>query len=126
MSISSRISSELIRVEKILKDSGLYKQFSYIERLDVETSYNPITGDHESDSSSTTYLFNAVVTGTRTADRLEASAYSLLSDVIVMAANVEFDMRPGLEFTLGTQVWNVATFKLNPENSMYEITLGRK
>ena len=126
MSISSRISSELIRVEKILKDSGLYKQFSYIERTDVETSYNPITGDHESDSSSTTYLFNAVVTGTRTADRLEASAYSLLSDVIVMAANVEFDMRPGLEFTLGTQVWNVATFKLNPENSMYEITLGRK
>jgi len=126
MSISSRISSELIRVEKILKNSGLYKQFSYIERTDVETSYNPITGDHESDSSSTTYLFNAVVTGTRTADRLEASAYSLLSDVIVMAANVEFDMRPGLEFTLGTQVWNVATFKLNPENSMYEITLGRK
>ena len=126
MSISSRISSELIRIEKILKDSGLYKQFSYIERTDVETSYNPITGDHESDSSSTTYLFNAVVTDTRTADRLEASAYSLLSDIIVMAANVEFDMRPGLEFTLGTQVWNVATFKLNPENSMYEITLGRK
>ena len=126
MSISSRISSELIRIEKILKDSGLYKQFSYIERTDVETGYNPITGDHESDSSSTTYLFNAVVTDTRTADRLEASAYSLLSDIIVMAANVEFDMRPGLEFTLGTQVWNVATFKLNPENSMYEITLGRK
>ena len=126
MSISSRISKELIRVEKILKNSGLYKQFSYIERTDVETSYNPITGDHESDSSSTTYLFNAVVLNTRSADRLEASAYSLLSDIIVMSANVEFDMRPGLEFTLGTQVWNVSSFTLNPENSMYEITLGRK
>lgn len=126
MSISSRISKELIRVEKILKNSGLYKQFSYVERTDVETSYNPITGDHESDSSSTTYLFNAVVLNTRSADRLEASAYSLLSDIIVMVTNVEFDMRPGLEFTLGTQVWNVSSFTLNPENSMYEITLGRK
>jgi len=126
MSISSRISSELIKVEKILKQSGLYKQFSYVERTDVETSYNPITGDHESDSSSTTYLFNAVVVNTISADRLEASAYSLLSDIIVMAANIEFDVRPGLEFTLGTQVWNISSFTLNPENSMYEITLGRK
>jgi len=126
MSISSRISSELIKVEKILKQSGLYKEFSYVERTDVETSYNPITGDHESDSSSTTYLFNAVVVNTRSADRLEASAYSLLSDIIVMAANIEFDVRPGLEFTLGTQVWNISSFTLNPENSMYEITLGRK
>jgi hypothetical protein len=125
MSINSIISKEVIKIEKILKKSGLYKEFSYTDKTYSETTYNPITGDHDSTSSSTVYSFNGVALTQRSGE-LEEGSYNVLMDIIVMAANVTFDVRPGLEFTLGTTVWNVSTFKLNPENSMYEITLGRK
>lgn len=123
--INSTISRELIKVEKILKNSGLYKQFTYTDKTYTETNYNPITGDHDSTSYSTTYTFNGVPLQTRS-DELSESAYSVLLDVVVMASNITFDMRPGLEFTLGNVVWNVSTFKLNPADSVYEIVLGRK
>jgi|TARA_B110000285_G_scaffold5747_1_gene6088 hypothetical protein len=125
MSINSTINKELIRIEKILSKSGLYKEFSYTDKAYSETTYNPITGDHDSTSASTDYTFNAVTLDQK-GGSLEESSYSILMDIIVMAANVTFDMRPGLEFTLGTQVWNVSTYKLNPGNSAYEITLGRR
>jgi len=125
MSINSRITSELIRIEKILVKSGLYKSFSYVSETFAETTYDPITGSHDSTSASTTYTFNGVTLATRS-DELSQGSYSVLMDIIVMAANVEFELQSGLEFTLGDVVWNVSTFKLNPANSMYEIVLGRK
>jgi hypothetical protein len=125
MSINSTITKELSKVEKILTKSGLYKQFTYTDKTYVETNYNPITGDHESTSSSTDYTFNGIPLTTRS-DELQESAFSILLDVVVMASNITFEMRPGLEFVLGGQVWNVSTFKLNPADSVYEIVLGRK
>jgi len=125
MSINSTISKELIKVDKILKNSGLYKEFSYTEKKYTELDYNPITGDNETTSSSTSYTFNGIPLATKS-DELKESAYSVLLDVIVMASNIEFEMRPGLEFDLDGTVWNVSTFTLNPADSVYELVLGRK
>ncbi len=122
--INSKISKELVRVEKILQKSGLYKSFSYTETTTDKTTYNPITGNFAT-SRGVNYTFNAVTLETR-AGNLDESAYSILMDIIAMPANITFEMRSGLEFVLDGVTWNVANFKLAPQNSLYEITLGRK
>ena len=125
MSISSTVSKELTKIENVLIKSGLYESFSYTDKTFKETEYNPVTGTTDGSTSSIVYTFNGIPLQQRSGN-LEESAYSVLMDIIVMYANVKFDMRPGLEFVYGSQVWHVSTFKLNPENSMYEITLGSK
>lgn len=125
MQINSIIAKELVRLEKILTKSGLYRTFTYVEEVYKDETYNAITGDYDSTSTSVTHEFNGVPLQNNDSV-LEQSAYFTMMTIIVIASNIEFDMRSGLEFTLDGIVWNVSTFKLNPENSTYEISLGRK
>lgn len=109
--------------DAILLSQGLYNPVTFTE-ITGESSYDPVTGSYGT-SSSTNHSFNAVLLSESSSPK-DGSGFKVTLDIIVIARNISFTPIVDQIFSINGIPWQVASSKMESQNTVYEISLGRK
>ena len=112
------------QVDSALLSLGLYKDVTFIDRNEPESSYDPITGEYDQ-SSETTYTFKAVVL-TEGYNNESGNTYGVTQKIVVVPTQITFSLEVDQIFTIGGVNWQVLSFDLAPQDTIYTINLRRK
>ena len=119
------IPTTLIKVDKTLIAQKLYTPATYSEvTQSASTTYDPITGTYAGTSGATVHSFNIVLL-----DESHGSAgdggYNVTAQIMILPQNISFEPTIGQDFTFKGKCWSLSSIKLNPLDSLWEITVGR-
>ena len=111
-------------VDNTLTSLGLYKDVTFVDTGNNPDSYDPIKGEFDL-SSSTTYTFQAVVL-TEGNSNETGNTYGVTQKLVVVPTQIQFSLEVDQIFTIESQNWQVVSFELAPQNTIYTINLRRK
>ncbi len=109
--------------DAILSAQGLYNTVTFKE-ISGEAGYDPITGTYGT-SSSTDHTFNAVLLSENSSAK-DGSGFKVTLDIIVIARNISFTPIVDQIFVINGTNWQISSSKMGTQNTVYEISLGRK
>jgi N-acetylneuraminic acid mutarotase len=112
------------QTDSILESQGLYQDVSYTDVSESIENYDPITGKY-SNSTTNTYTFKAVVLSQDNKGE-EGHEYGVGISLIVIPSRLEFKLRANQVFVIDGSSWQVGSFDLAPQDTIYQISLRRK
>jgi hypothetical protein len=120
------IPATLLKIDKTLISQKLYTPATYSETvLKTSAVYDPISGTYSDTSAPTVHSFNVVLLDTDY-NSLEDNMYNVTAQIIILPQNIAFEPDVDQIYTIKGRDWHVARIKLNPLDSLWEITVGRK
>ena len=111
------------KADAILSAQGLYTTVTFQE-ISGEASYDPVTGTYGI-SSSTDHSFNAVLLSEESSAK-DGSGFKVTISIIVIARNISFTPIVDQIFVINGVDWQVSSSKMEAQDTVYEISLGRK
>ena len=119
------IPTTLLLIDKTLIAQKLYTPatFSQVNTL-VTAAYNPTTGLY-AEPVAILHTFNVVLLDTEY-NSAEEEVYNVTAKIMVLPQNITFAPDVDQVYVIGGQSWIVSRLKLSPQDSLWEITLGRK
>ena len=111
------------KADAILSAQGLYNTVTFKE-ISGEASYDPITGTYGT-SKITNHSFNAILMSENSSPK-DGSGFKVTLDTIVIARNISFTPIVDQIFVINGINWQVIKSTTGAQNTVYEISLGRK
>lgn len=120
------IPATLIAVDKTLIAQKLYTPATYSEVAQpTSTNYDPITGTYTGDTSGAiVHSFNIVLLE-ESRDSNADGGYKVTAQIMILPQNISFEPTTGQDFIFKGKCWSLVSIKLNPLDSLWEITVGR-
>lgn len=120
------IPATLLTVDRTLIAQGLYTPATFLEEVISGTAtYDPVTGDYTTGKTSTAHEFNVVVLDT-SYNSQDDNMYNVTTNIMILPQNIIFAPDIDQIYTIGGRDWHVSQIKLSSQNSLWEMTLGRK
>ncbi len=114
---------QMILADKVLIEQGLYSTVTFSEKVGEEV-YDPTTGSYQG-GSVIGHSFNAVLL-TESSSAIDGSGFKVTMDIVIIARNITFTPIVDQLFVINGTQWQLASSKMEPQRTVYEITLGRK
>lgn len=119
------IPSTLLLIDKTLTAQNLYTAATF-SQVNTSTSavYDTVTGTY-AQPVAILHTFNVVLLNTEYNSQ-EEEVYNVTASIMILPQNISFAPDVDQVYTIGGQKWIVSRLSLSPQNSLWEITLGRK
>tara|TARA_R110000744_G_scaffold86330_3_gene168663 strand:+ start:821 stop:1195 length:375 start_codon:yes stop_codon:yes gene_type:complete len=119
------IPATLIKIDKTLIAQKLYTPATFSEvKQSSSTNYDPITGTYAGTSDKTDHSFNIVVLD-ESRNSSSDGGYNVTTQIMILPQNISFEPNTGQDFAFKGKCWSVVSVKLSPQDSLWEITVGR-
>jgi hypothetical protein len=114
----------MLKADGILADQGLYTVITYLDVSESFSNYDPETGEFSS-TASVEYTFNGVLLNTDFKSDKDEN-YDIPLKIIVMASEITFTPSIDQIFTINGIDWQVSSFQLAPQDTIYTFYVKRK
>ena len=119
------ISANLALIDKTLRAQKLYTSATFSQvNTSITAAYDTVTGKY-AEPVAILHTFDVVLLDTEY-NSAEEEVYNVTAKIMVLPQNLTFSPDVDQVYTISSQSWIVSRLSLSPQNSLWEITLGRK
>jgi len=119
------IPTTLLLIDKTLRAQKLYTPATFSQVTTSTTAvYDTVTGKY-AEPATVLHAFDVVLLDTEY-NSAEEEVYNVTAKIMVLPQNITFSPDVDQVYTILGQSWIVSRLSLSPQNSLWEITLGRK
>ena len=112
------------QVDSTLLSLGLYKDITFIDTSTSTGNYDPLTGTYP-DETSVTYTFKAVVLS-EGSNNESGNTYGVTQKLVVIPTQIQFSLEVDQILSIDGINWQIMSYELAPQDTIYTINLRRK